>query len=43
MAIGVEPKSPIRPNVIWAMDLQFDTTADGHPVKTLSVIDECDR
>lgn len=21
---------PIRPNVIWAMDFQFDTTADGH-------------
>jgi putative transposase len=21
--------SPIRPNVIWAMDFQFDTTADG--------------
>jgi hypothetical protein len=28
--------SPNRPNVIWAMDFQFDTTADG-------VVDALDR
>lgn len=33
----------IRPNVMWAMDLQFDTTADGRTLKTLNVIDEFTR
>lgn len=35
--------SPIRPNVIWAMDFQFDTTADGRTIKLLNVIDEFTR
>ncbi|GJO20759.1 hypothetical protein NJB1507_17270 [Mycobacterium marinum] len=35
--------SPIRPNVIWAMDSQFDTTADGRTLKMLNVIDEFTR
>ena len=35
--------SPIRPNVIWAMDFQFDTTADGRTIKMLNVIDEFTR
>lgn len=35
--------SPIRPNVIWAMDFQFDTTADGRAIKPLNVIDEFTR
>ncbi|MFM8857490.1 MAG: IS3 family transposase [Actinomycetota bacterium] len=35
--------SPIRPNVIWAMDFQFDTTADGRTLKMLNVIDEFTR
>ena len=30
---------PIRPNVIWAMDFQFDTTADGRTLKMLNIID----
>ncbi|MCZ4534819.1 IS3 family transposase [Gordonia terrae] len=34
---------PIRPNVIWAMDFQFDTTADGRTIKMLNVIDEFTR
>ena len=34
---------PIRPNVIWAMDFQFDTTADGRTLKMLNVIDEFTR
>jgi putative transposase len=35
--------SPIRPNVIWAMDFHFDTTADGRTMKMLNVIDEFTR
>lgn len=35
--------SPIRPNVIWAMDFQFDTTADGRTIKMLNVVDEFAR
>lgn len=34
---------PIRPNVIWAMGFQFDTTADGRTIKMLNVIDEFTR
>ncbi|WP_163710967.1 IS3 family transposase [Mycobacterium bourgelatii] len=34
---------PIRPNAIWAMDFQFDTTADGRTLKMLNVIDEFTR
>lgn len=29
IGVAVGAMSPIRPNVIWAMDFQFDTTADG--------------
>ena len=35
--------SPIRPDVVWAMDFQFDTTADGRQLKMLNVIDEFTR
>lgn len=35
--------SPIRPNVVWALDFQFDTTADGRQIKFLNVIDEFTR
>jgi transposase InsO family protein len=41
VAVGV--MSPIRPNVIWAMDFQLDTTADGRTLKMLNVIDEFTR
>ena len=34
---------PIRPNVIWAMDFQFDQTTDGRILKLLNVIDEYTR
>ncbi len=37
---AVGAMSPIRPNVIWAMDFAFDTTADGRTLKMLNVIDE---
>ncbi len=35
--------SPFRLSVIRAMDFQFDTTADGHTLKMLHVIDESTR
>ncbi|MSY17801.1 MAG: IS3 family transposase [Actinobacteria bacterium] len=34
---------PIRPNIVWAMDFQFDTTADGRQIKFLNIIDEFTR
>jgi putative transposase len=43
IGVAVGAMSPIRPNVIWAMDCQFDTTADGRDLKMLNVIDEFTR
>ncbi len=34
---------PIRPNVIWAGDFQFDQTEDGRPLKLLNIVDEYTR
>ena len=34
---------PIRPNVLWAADFQFDETGDGRNLKILNVIDEFTR
>ena len=34
---------PIRPNVVWALDFQFDQTSDGRMLKLLNVIDEFTR
>ena len=34
---------PIRPNVVWAMDFQFDQTSDGKMLKILNVVDELTR
>jgi putative transposase len=34
---------PIRPNVLWALDFQFDTTVDGRTLKLLNVVDEFTR
>lgn len=34
---------PIRPNALWALDFQFDTTIEGRQVKLLNVIDEFTR
>ena len=36
IGVVVGAMSPIRPNVIWAMDFQFDTTADGRTLKMLN-------
>jgi putative transposase len=40
IGVSVGAMSPIRPNVVWAMDFQFDQTADGRTLKLLNVIDE---
>ena len=34
---------PVRPNVLWALDFQFDQTSDGRTLKLLNVIDERSR
>lgn len=34
---------PITPNVLWAMDFQFDQTTDGRNLKLLNIIDEFTR
>jgi transposase InsO family protein len=34
---------PIRPNVLWALDFQFDQSANGKTLKLLNVIDEFTR
>ena len=34
---------PIKPNVVWAMDFQFDQTRDGGMLKILNVVDEFTR
>src|SRR5690348_9557381 len=43
IGVAVGAMSPIRPKVIWAMDFQFDTTADGRTLKMLNIIDEFTR
>ncbi len=45
MGIGtyVGAMSPIRPNALWALDFQFDSTVDGRQVKLLNIIDEFTR
>jgi putative transposase len=40
---AVGAMDPIRPNVVWAMDFQFDQTSDGRAIKLLNVIDEYTR
>ncbi len=40
---AVGPMCPIRPNVVWALDFQFDQTTDGRMLKLLNVIDEFTR
>lgn len=43
VGVTVGAMCPIRPNVIWAMDFQFDTLADGRTIKLLNIIDEYTR
>jgi len=41
--VVVGAMSPIRPNVLWALDFQFDQTSNGKTLKMLNVIDEFTR
>jgi putative transposase len=43
IGVAVGAMCPIRPNVVWALDFQFDHTADGRMLKLLNVIDEHTR
>lgn len=40
MSAHVGAMCPIASNALWALDLQFDLTADGRTSKQLDVIDE---
>ena len=42
-ASSVGAMSPILPNVLWALDFQFDQTSNGRTLKLLNVIDEFTR
>ena len=43
IGVPVGAMSPIRPNVVWAMDFQFDQTRDGRMLKFLNVVTEFTR
>ena len=43
IGVSVGAFCPIRPGVVWALDFQFDQTADGSMLKLLNVIDEYSR
>lgn len=43
IGVQVGAMRPIRPNVIWAMDFQFDQTSDLRTIKILNIIDEFTR
>jgi putative transposase len=43
IGVHVGAMCPIRPNVLLALGLQFDTTADGRTLKMRNVIDEFTR
>lgn len=43
LGLAVGAMSPIRPDALWAMDFQFDVTADGRTLKLLNVVDELTR
>ena len=43
IGLRVGAMCPIRPDVVWALDFQFDQTADGRTIKLLNIIDEFTR
>lgn len=43
IGVTVGAMVPIRPNLIWATDFEFDTLAAGRTIKLLSIIDEYAR
>jgi putative transposase len=45
LAASTTPNPPTAdaPNVVWAVDFQFDATTDGRPIKIVSIVDEHTR
>jgi putative transposase len=43
IGVAIGAMCPIRPNVVLALDFQFDQTSDGRMLKILNVIDEFTR
>jgi putative transposase len=45
LGIGVQVGAfcPVRPNIVWAIDFQFDQTEDAKTLKLLNIIDEFTR
>ena len=43
VGVTVGQMCPIGPDVLWALDFQFDTTVDGKTLKLLNVVDEFTR
>jgi putative transposase len=43
IGVAVGAFCPIRPNVVWALEFQFDQTTDGRMLKLLNVVDEHTR
>ena len=37
------PPTADAPNVVWAVNYQFDATTDGRPIKIVSIVDEHTR
>jgi putative transposase len=40
---NVERRRALRPNHVWAIDFQFDETADQRRLKLANIVDECTR
>jgi putative transposase len=43
LGVDVGAMCPIAPNALWALDFQFDTTADNRTLKLLNIVDEYTR
>jgi putative transposase len=43
LGVDVGAMCPIAPNALWALDFQFDTTADNRTLKLLNIVDEFTR
>lgn len=43
IGVAVGAMCPIAPNALWALDFQFDVTANGATIKLLNIVDEFTR
>ncbi len=43
VGVRVGALCPVRPNVVWALDFQFDQTDDARTLKLLNIVDEFTR